>query len=558
MTTTHLPISPYPQDRSLVPAALLRLILIRYKGVIRRLFRGSAKRKVFAAVGMGIMALYILPAAFNRQRPNVNPDTLRLWLPLALVGFVIIQLFARAKRDPMTFQPAELDLVVPGPFSRRQLVLYQLAYQVGPLLLMGFWLAIFVRFGGLYVGRALGAALVGQLTMLLASIFTALIGILRNRSRFGLLVPVAVVAALGSYIYFTAPRFPDPITGDLLYEWAVAVRHLPAVEALALPFVPYANLFTAQTWAEIPVPTLLGACLNALLIAVYVVLDRGEVEAIVLKSQKRLEAVQKLRAGGRYIANPAAAARRVIPRPPFFGGAGPLAWRQCLATYRTGGPVSLVLIPILLIGASAWIGHTAVAFNSIAALPFIALGLSIFLSMIVRCDFRADLDHIPTLKTLPIHPRTVVIGQLAAPLIVVGLLELFIGVGLSLGSLDAGIALRTVGIYLACIPLTGALVAIENTVFLIAPLRSFKAASTAGFDPSLVGRHFLVTTIKLVLFLTMAALAGGPAWLLIWLHFPIPVAFAAAFLVSLCILYALILACSAAFRSFNVVDDQPP
>lgn len=546
-----------PLDRSLLPRALVRLILLRYRGVARKLFRGSAKRRAFTLVGFGLMAMYILPALLASQPQSpASPEKIRLWLPIGLVAFVLLQMLVHTRRDPMTFQPAELDLVVPGPYSRRQLILYQLAYQVGPIILMGLWLALFIRAGGIYPARAVGAALIGQLIMLLASVTSSALGIIITRFRWALLVPPAAAALIVLQVVRTSPPWPGVDPARLL-EWVTAIRHLPIIEAICLPFLPYSTLFTSTTLFEAIPSACLALLMNLALAALFIRLDRGEVESLVIKSQQRLEQHRKMRLGGFGLANAHVAAGRTIPRPPLMGGAGPLMWRQLTAVYRGGGPLIAGIIVVSALGAGGLFGHLAAISNLLPALPYLSLIVNIVLTMFLRCDFRADLDHIPLFKTLPIPPRTMVLGQIAAPLVLIAIIQLLLATGVLIGSSNPGIALKAIGLAALSVPFAAALLAIDNTVFLIAPLKSMKNAAPAGFDPSLVGRHFLVTMIKLVLFAAMTALAGGPAGLILWLGGPVPLAVAAGLAVTLAILYGLITCCAAAFKSFNVVDDQP-
>lgn len=167
-------------SRALLPHGLFTLIILRYKAVLRRLVFGSAKRRLFTFLGLGLMAVYILPNLFLNRKSFLTPEGMKTWLPLFVVAFIASQLFVRSRRDPMVFQPAEIDLVVPGPFSRRQLVLYQILYQIGPLITLGFWMSLFIKSGGSYVSSALGVMLLFFAINLAAGIINTCIGILKT------------------------------------------------------------------------------------------------------------------------------------------------------------------------------------------------------------------------------------------------------------------------------------------------------------------------------------------------------------------------------------------
>lgn len=557
MTDAPAALANAAPDRSLLPEGLRRLIFIRYKAKLRRTLMGSGKRRLYTFVGLGLMALYLVPRLFTRTgQPPLKPDAVRLWLPIVLLLIVIPQLLFRTRRDPMSFQPAELDLVVPGPFSRRQLLLYQIAYQFGPLLLMGLWMGVFIRAGSSYWATSIAAALIGQLVMLLTVISSALLGLLLARARWLIPALLLVIAAIAFGITRQAPPFPAGDTSKFP-EWALAVRHTPIIESLCAPLSPYVNTLLSTSLPEALRPASLCLLINLALIALFIALDRGELEALVAHSQKRLEQTQRSRRGSVRIANPRRAAARRIPMPPRWAGAGTLLWRQLTTLYRGGGPVVAAMLALALVAGPFWLRPTLRAPNTVPIMALCATLVTFFLSMFLRCDFRDDLDHLPTLKSLPFSPFAVVAGQIAAPALLIATVNTLLLSGLIAAAGRSGLAPIALGIVAASVPIAAALLAIENTIFLIAPVRPYAQAAAAGFDPSLVGRHFLVSIVKLLAFAAAALIIGGPVALILFLRAGPILAIAVGLIGTLVLVATLLLACTAAFRAFDVAGDQP-
>jgi hypothetical protein len=137
---------------------------------------------------------------------------------------------------------------------------------------------------------------------------------------------------------------------------------------------------------------------------------------------------------------------------------------------------------------------------------FVLIWLTILLAGTFRFDFRADLDHIDTLKTLPLSSVAIAAGQLAVPVGLLGTLQVVtlsvLGVA---GALEPGAAVA------ACLgaPLATFLwLATDNFVFLLAPSR----APAGAIDFQAVGRQAVLMLVKLALFLLAGGAAVGVRW----------------------------------------------
>lgn len=541
-------------SRALLPRGLITLILLRYKAVLRRLVFGSAKRRLFTFLGLGLMAVYILPNLFLSRKSFFTEEGVKTWLPVFVVFFIISQIFVKSRRDPMVFQPAEIDLVVPGPFSRRQLVLYQVLYQIGPLIAMGFWMALFIKSGGSYLSAALGITLLFFAINLVAGIINTSLGILQNISR--AIVPILFLI-LGVALYFavrSAPPFPATITLPNLMEWVVKLRQTPIIEAMCVPVKPYANVLAGSSLVKSLPWAGLAFIIDIVLIAIFIAVDRGEVETMVTHSQKQLAKAQVARRSG--ISNPEAAAQRQLPSFHSFGGVGPLIWRQLTIMYRSTGPIVLSAILIVVVVSCAVLAQSAPEKATLGIMVLVSVLSCFALSQVVRCDFRSDLDHMALFKTLPIPAGRLVLGQLTAPVLIIAFVQSLACLGLAIGSASITNALWAILIIFAALPFSAMLIAIDNTVFLLAPVRPIQSSMQAGVDPSQIARIMLITLAKFAATFAVIALIGLPTWGIYVLAGPI-VAFLIGLVLSAAMIFALVIACAKAFEAFNVADDQP-
>jgi hypothetical protein len=536
---------------------LANLILMRYRAVVRRLVRGNAKRKVFVVLGLVLMALYLIPTMLSAQssKTAINPESVQRWLPLWMLIAASFQIIARGTKPPVNFQPAELDLVLPGPFSRRQLIVYQLCYQVGPLLLMGMWISIFIRTGAPFPVRALGCMLAGQALWHLNFMLSAIATRLSIRPAY---IAVGAASFLGLFA-LEAWRVAPPFEGKdfaQISAWMSEILRSPNISRVLSLLSPYSKAISMPSAIEALPWAATAFGINVLLACATIIIDRGEFESMSTRSRERIEKQAAKRSGVR-ITDPSRAARFSLPMPPRAGGIGVLAWRHALGMYRAGGPFFTVLLCVGTVGLSGWL--VWMAKEQTAMLPTAAIcciTILVGMTMFVRADFREDLDHMALLKTMPISPMRLVIGQMLTPLLFIAVIEILITLGLLIVTRDLVIWLKSLGLVVATLPLAAALLAIENTVFLFAPTKPM-GQTTGGFDPARIGRHFLVSLVKVVFFGLAAVVVGGPAYLTFYFSKSPTAAILVALVLSLVILKGLVHACAAAFVRFNVVDDQP-
>ncbi len=548
-------------NQSLLPAALRGLIVTRYRSNLRRLVGGSAKKNLFTVIGAVLIGLYLLSVVASQsaggKTGTLKPETVALWMPVVLLLMLTSSLLTQRGRTAVFFTAPEIDLVVPGPFSRRQLVLYKIAYQFGPCILLGFWMAIFARRFAGYFQAVVAITLTFQMFTLMAMAATAVVQIVWSRAK-PLALGLGGAAVLAGIFGYLQLRSQWPTSATETLALATRIRLSLPVEIILAPLAPYVRTFAAESIAGAVPWALLAAGLNALLICLLVVLDKGEVETLVSNSQNALAKAERFKKFGAFAPRKAGA---ILPMPARLAGIGPLAWRQMVPIQRTAGKIGLIAFPCGVAGLGYFfgaVGGGALGSGATAVIMAVfALISSVVGSMILRCDFRSDLDHIAFLKTLPMAPVAVVCGQLLTPAVLIAGAQVMLLAGFCLGQGSVAAAPPGLGIVVLSLPLAVLLLSVDNGVFLVMPTRAMQRMGQAGFDPAMVGRHFVVTLIKMLIMAVVVGVGAVPILILRWMGAPDVVGIVAAGAVLLALCPPALYAVAAAFKGFDVAADQP-
>jgi hypothetical protein len=280
-------------------------------------------------------------------------------------------------------------------------------------------------------------------------------------------------------------------------------------------------------------------------------LDVNYLEASFAAGQRVYERLQRARRGSVWV--PSGQARGWIPPLPWLGGAGPIARSQLIKAMRS---IPNLLVFVVLVGASGMVGaavSSRVGGFPPQALIFPLFMLSLILGRMLACDFRGHLDHMETLKVLPLRPAAVAAGQLITPILLLTALQLLL-LAAALPFVTSSPKLMGIAA-LFFAPFNAVLLGVENLLFLLFPVRMVPGTA-AGFQH--FGRVFVEMFLKLALLLLatgFAAAVGGLAFVLFAQSWT--AALAAAWL-TLAGIAALLIPCVAwAFRRFDVSIDTP-
>ena len=289
-----------------------------------------------------------------------------------------------------------------------------------------------------------------------------------------------------------------------------------AGRVLLWPFTLFGQTLTARrVFPEMMKWAAQAALVDLLLLAVVVRLDANYLEAAAGASQRRYERLRRVRGGGVMSVAARGTARRGLPQPPFWFGVGPIAWRQLTNAARSAKGLLFVLFMLAMVAGPLFLAarrSSATAAASAGAdaplvLLLMALGwISVLLASLLKFDFRADLDPMETLKTLPLAPWAIVVGQLVAPVVVMTGIHLLL-LGATAATFDMTPGQRSMlGVAAVLSPPFNLLMfAAENLIFLLSPSRP---ATVGPGDFQILGRQIVTMAVRTVLVLLCAVIAG--------------------------------------------------
>ena len=540
------------------------LTRLRTAGAYRRWKRSLARPKgivvsivfafLFAPSIVGMAAIRFVPA------PPIPSDLIDRVGPVAFCVLTILTLCGSVRDSSLYFAPAEIDFLFPGPFRRRQLIAYKLTMVVlGSLfsaLIIGCSSRIMsTRFAASLIGAALGIVFI-QLVQMVLALAINLVGTLTWTRVWRFLV----VGLLGLVLVAVFPSRAALLATD----WPAvgrAVELSPATALLLAPFRPFVFTFTAPTWSGLAAWGSLALAVDLVLMGLIFALDAGYLEASSLASGKRLAQVKKVIGGGGTVKMGRRRTGWLRFRPPapvWMGGVGPNLWRQL--TSAMGDPARLVVI-LGIVGGVCWfhtwiLPRTPDARSAILPVGAAMAGPLIFLlSMFLSFDFRGDLDVMETLKTLPIAPSRLALGQVLTPAILATLIQAGGCLGLILGTASPPEEWPPVLVVLTYLfPANLFFFGIENLLFLWYPSRM-----VAGqFNGLAVARQMLLVLAKgVAVLLAVGIVAAVGALGYFASGRQLGVALVLAWLVLLGLAIAVLPLLGRAFLDFDVTFDTP-
>jgi len=324
-----------------------------------------------------------------------------------------------------------------------------------------------------------------------------------------------------------------------------------------LPAVVEVFLTEPGAWGHLLLYTALSAGVLLFFLAIVLLLDAHYLESAAVTSEKIYTRLQRMRrgeaAGGWREAT--GKVRLSLPDFPWWGGVGPIAWRQATTAIRSLGRLALfalIMGPILVGPMMAGNAEFDDSSRSYAVFGLL-LWLTVIMTTLVPYDFRGDLEHMETLKTLPLPPWRVALGQLLTPVSLLSLVQALFLAAVQLGWWGRWDAL--VLIFLAfAVPLNLLVFGLDNLLFLWFPSRVV-AASPGDFQA--LGRNVLVLLSKILALGVAGGLSAG-MWFVVSELLGFEVAgLLSAWLTLTIFAGALVPLLALAFDSFDVARDMP-
>jgi hypothetical protein len=493
-----------------MPLALWTLLWLNFRAVLRKTGRQmrSVRGILFFLIGLGVLGLWIGPSIFlNTHVRPANRSNIMAVAPVAILLMTVLNLFTSAGERAVTFTPAEIDFLFAGPFSRRQLLTYKLAKTalagLFSALLFGVMLG---RFGGNYFCRVLGVWLFFQFLQSLAMVIALLqetVGArLVTTGRRWVLVAVLAVGSLG--IFKVVSEHHDFTHLPTLPILMAEIGGTWAGQILLAPFRVFAHsmlasnfLFEGIGWSAVALVMDLGMA------AVVLGLDANYLETAATVSARRYERLGRVRRSGLGGLAKAKSGSWKIAMLPWMAGTGPIIWRQLTTAMRTTRTLLIILL-LAAVGGGLFIAKNTDLNASIAIIIGISVYLNLFISQLLKFDFRGDLDHLDVLRSLPLRPTSIAVAQLVTPVLVLCMVQFVLLVTVVLTGHFPAEYLLAVAVF--AVPLNLLALGVDNLMFLLFPFRP--RAAVAG-DMTMVGRNTIVVACRFILIVLAAAIAAG-------------------------------------------------
>lgn len=545
---------------------LVLLTRMQIRAAARRAWRGmrSVKGAIFGVIGAAVFVAWLGPTLFSSHvLPRTDPANSRAIAPLALLLATVATIIGTGRGDGMgkaenraiSFTPAEVNFLFPGPFTRRQLLLYKLS-RTGA--------------GALFAGLIFSVVLQRHATSWLAALITGVLGVVfiqlvtvgailaaqaagARAYSLGRRLVLAMVVGVIAVVLAPVARTLYEHGGGGILEAAQVLNQSAVSRVLLMPFVPFARAFTADGPIELLGWGAVAAAIDALLLFAILRLDADYREAALRASERQMVRRERMRRGiVQQMSMPTGVRRRSpLPMLPWLGGAGPTAWRQFVSAIRTSRGVLI----FLLIAASFSFVPMLFGARSITA-PVVAVvcWTTVLLTAMLRFDFRAEIDQLAWLKALPLGPTATAAGQLAAPTLFITLIQ-----WIALGTAAVfGIGRERLMLCAALpfmLPLNLLIVGVENLMFLLLPNRTIGAAPG---DLSTMGRQIVMVILRMLIIAAITAIAAGAGGIVFLLTRPAVIpALAAALVVLVASALSIIPLVGLAYRRFDPSRDLP-
>jgi Putative ABC exporter len=552
-------------------SALWLLLKLRFKGWGRRLGRTvqTVKGAILTSVFALMILLWLTSVAFSAfMTGRAPPGTatapafeVERYGPLVLLIYCLGMVATGGAQTPFVFSPAEVQFLFSGPFSRRQLLTYKIISQFLLVLPVSLFMSFALR---TLAGSLLSALLAALLTFAFMQLFgltvnlvaCALGEVMYSRARKTVLLGVLIVLAGAAFWGMGAAGFSGGIVDSLK-----AIEQTDVFQYAISPFKWFVKVLTAPEWdLDFFRYAAQALAVNLGMLALVYGLDARYMEQAAANSERRYARLQKMRSGG------IAGLATMKPGKPRFhltplprlGGVGPIVWRQMLAAMRSHRILGILVFATVVSCIGPVIAATSGGNNADESVPYslaaMALVMSMLLNQALAFDFRADVDRIEVLKSLPIPAWRIAVGQLITPVLYSSLYQIFVvGVlNLVLGHLGLVLAF-TVAL---AVPVNLLLTGVENWLFLLFPARMGPAHPG---DFSHAGRQMLLMFgkgIALMFGLGLPAVFAATAFYVTGQNWFFAVI--AAFFPAIVLSFLPIPLVTLAFKNFDVSRDTPP
>jgi hypothetical protein len=498
-----------------VHPALLTLILLQGKALARRSARTARSPRgiIFVALAVVLLAAWLVPGIMRQYvGDRLPPATARTMFPMAMLGLCVVNLVTSLGDRAVAFLPPEVHLLFPAPFSRRELLGYKLLKSTaGAVFTASIFSVLFGRYTQLWIAGWFGIFLALVFQQLFA-MSVVLIGQTLGERAYTRGRAAIVTGLIGLGVIAIIP-FLRSGRRHTFTDLAAAFRESAVGGVLLAPFDVFARIVVAPTLFPDVVPwTVLALAMIGVLVVLVMWLDAQYLETAAAAGQRIHARVQRVRLGLAPLRVHRGLTWRVPPLPR-LGGAGPIAWRQLTTALRQSRGIVTMLLVICV--AFALMLEMVDLGGSRTAVTRVVVGglfwLTFTFSNVLRFDFRGDIDHLDTLKALPVSPAAVSGAQLVAPVAVMALCQAcLLAVITVVLSPPPRLILNALAFV---VPFDILLIAVENLIFLWFPTR-MNPVSPGDLEGW--GRQMLVFVLKMIVLMILCSVALGFGFLASW------------------------------------------
>jgi hypothetical protein len=526
-------------------AGIITLLRLQLRAKFRWLFRGgrTGRSIMFLIVGAFVMLGWILPQVIQHvTRGRQDPSRVRTFLPALLLTFCIANLVTAAGERAIAFTPAESDFLFPGPFTRRQLLIYKVVKSAGTAMLSALIFGTFFwNFAPAWIAAVLCCFLALMFLQLLSmAIMLAALSI--TERAYARVRRVAITVVLIALAFGLAPIVATARTGGRVHI-ASALQDSRPMRLLLAPFDVFGKIIAADTIGHSFQWIGIAAVMVLVCVVVVMILDAQYMDAAAAAGRRRYELIQRARTRG--IASRVSNTRLRAPALPRLGGIGTIAWRQLTTAIRTSRGL-LTLLVMIGFGAGIFVFTQRESERPLQGVIGVVTWASIMLANSLRLDFRGDVDLIDVLKALPLAASMVCAGELVAPTLLMTMFHLTV-IAMAMVALPehSPFLLAAAAIVL---PANFVLFAIENLMFLLFPTR-FASAGPGDLQGS--GRMVMVMFLKMIVFAVVLGIAAGGGAIAFAVYQSQPAAITTACVLLVAELIGLLALMAVAFRRFD-------
>ncbi|MEM8669816.1 MAG: hypothetical protein AAGG48_19980 [Planctomycetota bacterium] len=402
----------------------------------------SPRRLMATSLAVAFFCLYLLNGVFIlSSRAPADPERLRLWLSGGMVLYAMYHglrcVWSSQSVADLELTPAE-DLWLGGaPVRRSSLAIYHVGSMVVPSMLKTALLVVVLAMDVRHVSLlAVGVFCSLVLLEIIRLIIARWSSGIDQRQRKWFRVAVTCVAGAAAIQVFTRMIAITPMGSPTLVYLLNGVRAMGQTAAsewvqwMSVPWLASANLAVHGSVGFISVANLMiaiGTLPLAILLLVRV--DRWSHEAVLKRERNRLAAGEYITQRDSWSEVAHAEPKRwrqllVRLAPNRAGDAIAMMSRQWVSVVRYRGTILFSFaLPTLLCLSPLATGQENEQWLFVVG--GIAMCTMLLAPPALRIDFRRDLKRMLLLRSLPVNPMSMVIGQLALPVLITWMYQWF-------------------------------------------------------------------------------------------------------------------------------------